>query len=80
VVGELLGAGADVNAKANDGRTVLMHAAQQHHMEVAWLLLGEGADFDHTWLAQRHYSAALLAVWSWGKRSALVALRNHLLA
>jgi hypothetical protein len=44
------------------------------------VLLVAGADFDRASLARRDDEAALLAVWSWCKRQALVVLRNHLLA
>ena len=39
-----LAAGADVNAKDDDGRTTLLHAAYQGNNEIAELLLANGAD------------------------------------
>ena len=40
----LIAAGADVNAKDNDGKTALMFAATNNSSDVAWLLLAAGAD------------------------------------
>ena len=44
----LLAKGADVNAKANNGATALMLAAQNGHKEIVEMLLAKGAKNDAT--------------------------------
>ena len=44
-VRELIEAGADVNAKDDDGRTALGWAASNEHTEIAKMLIEAGADY-----------------------------------
>jgi ankyrin repeat protein len=43
-VEKLLGKGADVNAKAKDGKTALMFAAKEGHAEIVEILKQAGAE------------------------------------
>jgi ankyrin repeat protein len=54
MVEALLTKGADVNAKANNGSTALMAAAQTGHIEIVEALLARGADVNAKALASPH--------------------------
>jgi ankyrin repeat protein len=57
---EMLGSGADPNARNRYNQTALMVAAQRGHERVVEVLLEAGADLDTT--AKYNLSAAMLAV------------------
>lgn len=58
--GELLQAGADVNARNRHGQTALMIAAKNGHIELIKVLLAAGADCNVT--AKYNLNALMLAV------------------
>jgi ankyrin repeat protein len=44
IVEALLAAGADINAKGDDGKTALQHAAKHKHRDIVALLLAKARD------------------------------------
>ena len=56
----LIEAGADIDAKNQQGQTGLMLSARDGRVDVARLLVDRGADLNHT--AKFHLSALMLAV------------------
>ena len=65
-----LAAGADVNAKDEDGYTPLNFAAQQGHKEVVELLIAKGADVN----AKGYYGRTPLQRAAWFGRKEIVGL------
>lgn len=59
-VGELLDAGADINALDEHGQTALMNAAYRGDAELTQLLIQRGAELDHA--AKYRLTALMLAV------------------
>ena len=62
VVQALIAEGAEVNAKAKDGRTALMWASQKGHRDVVQALLAKGADVN----AKDNKGRTALMAASWG--------------
>ena len=56
----LLDAGADLNARDEQGQTALMNASRDGHTAMVRLLVARGADLNHT--AKFNLSALMLAV------------------
>ena len=66
----LLDAGADLNARDEQGQTALMNASRDGHTAMVRLLVARGADLNHT--AKFNLSALMLAVIN--GRDAIVAI------